>query len=229
MLVNIRCFPDEVIFNRHLADVWYMCYLGRLRFSLITCFSENSTCSGTELHEKLHSVLDTHFEASVRVKCNITTLCTSPVSWILSCQLQLRCVHPFPSFIPLLAIFKKRLLLSVSISSLIALFHSDSCLLWLTLCRINSCKTVLQLCSLSLHNITVILWPQKFAEAPLWAPAPWLRTSCLMLVSVLRHNLDSRDSGSSAAQWRCWGVQESADSCPYTISGKILCSTYTIR
>jgi len=21
MLVNIRCFPDEVIFNRHLADV----------------------------------------------------------------------------------------------------------------------------------------------------------------------------------------------------------------
>jgi len=147
MLVNIRCFPDEVIFNRHLADVWYMCYLGRLRFSLITCFSENSTCSGTELHEKLHSVLDTHFEASVRVKCNITTLCTSPVSWILSCQLHLRCVHPFPSFIPLLcqlhlrcvhpfpsfipllAIFKKRLLLSVSISSLIALFHSDSCLL----------------------------------------------------------------------------------------------------
>jgi len=25
MLVNSRCFPDEVIFNRHLADVAYMC------------------------------------------------------------------------------------------------------------------------------------------------------------------------------------------------------------
>jgi len=28
MLVNSRCFPVEVIFNRHLADVYYVCYLG---------------------------------------------------------------------------------------------------------------------------------------------------------------------------------------------------------
>jgi len=68
MLVNSRCFPDEVILNRHLADVQYVCYLGMeypnvlmtfhgLKFILLNWM----TC----IHQELGSLKLTHCPSRV--------------------------------------------------------------------------------------------------------------------------------------------------------------------